>query len=154
MFGGDCVEALAKRLAANFIFKTSQVGAWLCNNKGSSVKCGVGITSVNKPFPIPHQCLDPICWGMWQSLVQQENFLLRWRKVGILLMEDRLDFNNFIVCLYGVTKSIRPKTIPSTRWKGKGNHGKVSARAVVCKKIHSIVQTDVHSLIIEKSMTT
>jgi hypothetical protein len=48
-------------------------------------------------------------------LVPQENFLLRGRKVGILLMEDRLDVNNFIVCLYGVTKGIRPKTIPSTR---------------------------------------
>jgi hypothetical protein len=88
--------------------------ATLCDNKGSQVKCGVRVTSIGKPFPISHQCLDPICRGMQQSLVPQENFLLRGRKVGILLMEDRLDVNNFIVCLNGVTKSIRPKTIPRT----------------------------------------
>ncbi len=111
----------------------------LCDNKASQVKCGIGITSVGKPFLILHQCLDPICRGMRQSLVSQENFLLRGRKVGILLMEDRLDVNTFIVCLNGVTKSIRPKTIPSTCWKGKGNHGKVSARAVVLRKNYSIV---------------
>ncbi len=95
----------------------------LCDNKGSQVKCGVGITSVGKPFPISHQCLDPICRGVRQSLVPQENFLLKGRKVGILLMEDRLDVNNVIVCLNRVTKSIRPKTKPSTCGKGKGNHG-------------------------------
>jgi hypothetical protein len=36
------------------------------------------------------------------------------KKVGILLMEDRLHFNNIIVCLYGITESIRPKSILST----------------------------------------
>ncbi len=41
----------------------------LCDSKGFQVKCGVGITSVGKPFPILHQCLDPICRGMQQSLV-------------------------------------------------------------------------------------
>ncbi len=86
----------------------------LCDNEGSHVKCGIGITNVWKPLPILHQCLDPICRGMQQSLVPQENFLLRGGKVGILLMEDRLDVNNFIVCLYGVIKIIRPKIIPST----------------------------------------
>ncbi len=102
---------------AHHTFHIRNITSWsmtLCGNKGSQVKCGVGITSVGKPFLILNQCLYPICRGMQQSLVPQENFLLRGRKVGILLMEDRLDVNNFIVCLYGVTKSIRPKTIPST----------------------------------------
>ena len=124
------------------------------DNKLSQVKCGVRITSVGKPFPTLHKCLDPICWGTQQSLVLQENFLLRRGNVAILLMEDRLDHSYFFVFLDRVTKSIRPKTISSTRWKGKGNHGEVSARVVVHIKIHAIVQNDVHSLISEKSMTT
>ncbi len=148
--------SLSKEACCTFhIWNITGRSTTLCDKKGSWVKCGIGITSVGKPFPIPHQCLYPICWDMQQSLAPQENFLLRWRKVGILLMEGRLDFNNFIVCLYGLTKSIRPKTIPSTRWKGKGDHGKVSARALVSRKNQSIVQVqaDDHSLIIEKSMT-
>jgi hypothetical protein len=39
-------------------------------------------------------------------------------------------------------------------WKGQGEPGKVCTRAVVCRKNSAIVQTDVHAVMIEKSMTT
>jgi len=58
--------------------------------------------------------------------------------------------------LDAITKCIQPKTIPRlhTHGKGRGNHGKVCTRAVVCRKNSAIVQADIHAVIIEKSMTT
>jgi hypothetical protein len=91
---------------------------------------------------------------MWQTLVPQENLLLRRRKVGICLMEHRFQPNNLFVVLSGVSKCIRPKTILTTHGNGKGNHGEISSRAVVCREIYAIIQTDIHSVAIEKSMTT
>ncbi len=69
-------------------------------------------------------------------------------------MEHRFQPKDSFVILSGVSKCIRPKTILTTRGKGKGNHGKISSRAVIHREIYAIIQTDIHSVAIEKSMTT